>query len=50
MILLRGYSVLNTKYIPLVDPTKIYLPPFHFKRGLFKNHFKARNENGEEYH
>ena len=39
----------NVKYIPLVNPQKIYLPPLHIKLGLFKNFVKAMNQNGEGF-
>lgn len=42
----------SVKYLPLVDPTTIYLPPLHIKLGLMKNLVKAMgkaNSPGFQY-
>ena len=39
----------NVAHEPLVDPTKIFLPPLHIKLGLMKNFVKAMNKEGEAF-
>lgn len=39
----------NIAHPPLVDPTKIYLPPLHIKLGLMKNFVKGMDKNGEGF-
>ena len=38
-------SSVNVKYLPLVDPNDILLPPLHIKLGLFKNFVKALDKD-----
>lgn len=39
----------NVKYIPLVDPKKVLLPPLHIKLGLIKNFVKSLNKEGDGF-
>ena len=39
----------NLKYTPLVEASKILLPPLHIKNGLMKNFVKAMNQNGAAF-
>ena len=39
----------NVKYTPLVEASKILLPPLHIKLGLMKNFVKAMNQNGAAF-
>ncbi|XP_030765451.1 uncharacterized protein LOC115889553 [Sitophilus oryzae] len=39
----------NVKYIPLVDPKDVLLPPLHIKLGLMKNFVKAMNKEGDGF-
>lgn len=39
----------SVKYVPLVEPTKIYLPPLHIKLGLVKQFVKALKKDGEAF-
>ena len=39
----------NVQYIPLVEPSKVFLPPLHIKLGLFKNFVKAMDMEGEGF-
>lgn len=39
----------NVAHKPLVDPTKIFLPPLHIKLGLMKNFVKAMNKDGDGF-
>lgn len=36
----------NVKYLPLIDPKDVILPPLHIKLGLMKNFVKAMDKNG----
>jgi len=36
----------NVAHQPLVEPSKIFLPPLHIKLGLMKNFVKAMNKEG----
>ena len=42
-------STKNVKYTPLVEASKILLPPLHIKLGLIKNFAKAMNEDGAAF-
>ena len=39
----------NVKYTPLVEASKILLPPLHIKLGLMKNFVKAMNQDGAAF-
>lgn len=39
----------NVKYLPLIDPEDVILPPLHIKLGLMKNFVKAMDKNGEGF-
>jgi len=39
----------NVKQTPLIDPSKIILPPLHIKLGLIKNFVKALDKNGDAF-
>uniref|UniRef100_W5NAC5 Uncharacterized protein n=1 Tax=Lepisosteus oculatus TaxID=7918 RepID=W5NAC5_LEPOC len=39
----------SVAHIPLVDPTKIFLPPLHIKLAFIKNFEKAMNKEGETF-
>jgi len=48
----RKSNVTGTKNVcqtPIVDSSKIILPPLHIKLGLMKNFVKALNKSGEEF-
>ena len=48
----RSSYVLGTKNVcqtPIVDSSKIILPPLHIKLGLMKNFVKAMNKSGEGF-
>lgn len=39
----------NVKNTPLVEPSKVILPPLHIKLGLMKNFVKALNREGQAF-
>jgi hypothetical protein len=39
----------NVKYAPLIEPSKVLLPPLHIKLGLMKNFVKALDEKGRGF-
>lgn len=39
----------NVKYLPLMDPKNVILPPLHIKLGLMKNFVKAMNKEGDGF-
>ena len=39
----------DVQHIPIVEPSKVFLPPLHIKLGLFKNFVKAMDIEGEEF-
>lgn len=39
----------NVKYLPLINPEDVILPPLHIKLGLMKNFVKAMDKNGEGF-
>ena len=39
----------NVKCQPLIDPSKVYLPPHHIKLGLIKQFVKAMDVNGDGF-
>ena len=45
------YSPREQNFInnPLIDRSKIILPPLHIKLGLVKNFVKSMNKDGEEF-
>jgi len=46
---LRKQVQKNVKYTPLVEASKILLPPLHIKLGLMKNFVKAVNQAGAAF-
>lgn len=39
----------SVKYVPLVDPNKVLLPPLHIKLGLMKNFVKGLDKNASAF-
>lgn len=40
---------LIVKYLPLIDPEDVILPPLHIKLDLMRNFVKAINKNGDGF-
>ena len=40
----------NIKWNPLIDPSKILMPPLHIKLGLIKQFVKSFDENSDAFH